>query len=1630
MLLQEGSIIFEGKYVLRKTMVSICNQLQLQVKFYSNTFLMKSLDFQGPVFGFHFVSFDDILNNEAGFDFSVDVIGHVVECGDINVFSRNGKESKQISLQLENVDGKKISCTLWDNHAQDFATFVSTGITEGFVIIIIQFGKVRLWNGNPTVQNALFGTRLFLNEDIEEINEFKRSLIVKKGVSTHSQMTTHLSSQTVYTLRDEFLTKYPRKYVDDIPDVTEKMVCVLLGTIKDIKKSIGGTTLRVVFYCNKCKTKVTSVVPRFRVNVRVQDATGTISLVLFDCEVYQMTDKHAFEIRKKQEKDGDVDSFPEVFNELINKKFIFKIEVSDFNIENGYDVYTVSKVCHDAEIMDAMIKRDAIGKDIVSETEIDQPSIGCLDSKDAVSCTGDSLAATDIDSNSATSPATKCLRDTFNKDILVCFQETSNTSSEVGIGVSSSCHDSLSNANNCTPNTKRVRQVRGSITPSWSMMNRVTKSAISTMNSMTGAKHVSNDISTPVGNSSSKFPNISSYTDNYSARNGKHKAKFIDPNEIPNFSLSFENGESYLHAVRISKGKVDSSVNKGRSPYVYRLQGQNYHLMGSLLPVAGSTPKFSQLYIYDTENEVSNPKNAIMSARDQTCSNDDAVDPQAFIGRREKDGRTNNLPSASEIVGIVIGDIDASFDKRDIVVETQSGLLQRISELLIITCNLNIPSLFPAGSQTATELVSNIEKALQQFLVDGYTMIESQRLSYIRNQQKKLRCDSYRNLTTAMSNGSTYASDIGKPIRLPSSFTGGSRYILHNYMDDMDICKWFGYPDLFITVTCNPEWPKITRFLNDKDLNPEDRPDILCRLFKMKLDQLIKDLKKDKLFGGVKAFEFQKRGLPHAHICIFLDAKDKFPSVGDIDRVICAEIPDKENDPQLFQLVSDFMIHGPCGVNNPTCPCMRDGKCSKRFPRDFVNHTSLDEDGYPIYRRRDNGYIVEKGGIALDNRYVVPYNSLLLKRYQAHINVEWCNQSGAIKYLFKYINKGPDRVTAAVYEGNKDDSVHGTEAGVDEIKEYYNCRYISACEATWRIFSFDIHYRYPSVERLSFHLPGEQNIFYEDDADLCDVLNKPTVGSSMFMAWMERNKVDAHALRGRTSHEDIRTVNGILYPSYKEACYALGLLDDDKEYVEAIEEASKWASAASLRSLFVWMLLSNTLSKPDFVWTVTWKYLSDDVLYKQRIILKKPDLQLEPEVVKNLALLIHDELAYDKDLLKVEHDKLLKCLTDEQKTVYESVMSAVKWVMEACFFYMDMVELDEAPMIHKHCFEALDRTLRDILRLSDPSNEEKLFGGKVVVFGGDFRQILPVIPKGSRHDIVNASLNSSYLWDHCRVLKLTVNMRLQVGSLNSDLDEIKEFGEWILKIGNGTESTDPVGSIISFVYPNVVQKLSDHTYFQDKAILAPTHEVVDVINDRVLSMIPEDETVYLSSDSICESDQATDTNAAMFSPDFLNSLKFFGLPNHKLILKVGVIIMLLRNIDQPNGLCNGTRLQVVRLDKHVIEAKIITGSDIGYTTLITRQKMNPSDKKIPFKVVRRQFPVDVCFAMTINKSQGQSLARVGLFLPRPVFTHGQLYVAVSRVKSKKGLKVLVCDNDGKLMSTTTNVVYKEVLHSL
>ncbi|XP_052619879.1 uncharacterized protein LOC111900667 [Lactuca sativa] len=878
-----------------------------------------------------------------------------------------------------------------------------------------------------------------------------------------------------------------------------------------------------------------------------------------------------------------------------------------------------------------------------------------------------------------------------------------------------------------------------------------------------------------------------------------------------------------------------------------------------------------------------------------------------LIGKKEQDGRTYNLPSSSEVAALVVGDICDSIEKRDIVVQTSSGLLQRISELHPSYLALQYPLLFSYGDDgyrvdilhrgissstnskrsTCTmreffayriqdrdqsfSLILNAKRLFQQFLVDGYTMIESERLFFIRNQQKILRCESYEKLRNQQALGITDISNVGQRVILPSSFTSGAHYMMQNYLDAMSLSKW---------------------------------------LFKIKLDAFIKDVRENEVFGKVQAvvytIEFQKRCLPHSHICLFMHADCKVPTVEYIDPIISVEIPNINDDPEL---------------------------------------------------RRDDGHFVEKSGVQLDNRNVVPYNKYLLKRYQAHINVEWCNQGSSIKH--------------------------------------------------------------PTVIRLTFHLPDQQQVVYEADDDIEDVLDRTSNASSMFTFWMKCNEINKEArkltyiefptkfvwkrkglfwkprkvgyaigrihsvspklgeayflrillnkVKGPKSFDEIRTVNGQLCSSFKDACYNLGLLDDDKEFIDAIKEASLSGSGFYLRFLFATMLLSNSLCNPEIVWQNTWEYLSDGILYYQQQRLKSPGLSLNEDQIKNLTLfeieqillrnnsslkdygkmpypdvesvsssnnrLITEELDYDIPTLKNEFDRLFVKLTNEQRDIFLDIMDAVKHNKGGVFFVYgyggtgktflwktisttiraqgqivlnvassgitsllltggrtthsrfripinltedsycrinpksDLASLvrktsliiwDEAPMVHKHAFEVLDRTLKDILKCVNPTNSNIPFGGKVIVFGGDFRQILPVVPGGSRQNIVNASLSSSYLWQQCKVHKLTKNMRLTVGSDPSAIEKIRDFADWLLDIGEGnlggpndgeaivdiprdiviTNPHDPISSLISFVYPSLLDNFNIADYFQERAILAPKNEVVQEINDRLLSLFP------------------------------------------------------------------------------------------------------------------------------------------------------------------------------------------------
>jgi hypothetical protein len=301
-------------------------------------------------------------------------------------------------------------------------------------------------------------------------------------------------------------------------------------------------------------------------------------------------------------------------------------------------------------------------------------------------------------------------------------------------------------------------------------------------------------------------------------------------------------------------------------------------------------------------------------------------------------------------------------------------------------------------------------------LVDAFAQIENNRLQFHRMNQGKLRAELYDGLQDAVMGGADLA-DVGQRIILPSTFIGSPRHMVQQYQDAMAIVSTTSAPDLFITFTANPQWPEIIEAILPSQ-TAQDRPEIISRVFKLKLSALCKELFNKHVLGRVVArmyvIEFQKRGLPHAHILIILHPEDKPKTVEDINSIVCAEIPDPDQQPHLYSIITKCMVHGPCGATRPSARCMKDGKCSKRYPRTFSETTVMDENNYPVYRRCDNGRTYVKDGFEYDNRWVVPYNPYLSGEYNAHINVEIATSITSVKYLYKYVYKGGDRAIAEI----------------------------------------------------------------------------------------------------------------------------------------------------------------------------------------------------------------------------------------------------------------------------------------------------------------------------------------------------------------------------------------------------------------------------------------------------------------------------------------------------------------------------------------------------------------------------------------------------------------------------------------
>ena len=293
------------------------------------------------------------------------------------------------------------------------------------------------------------------------------------------------------------------------------------------------------------------------------------------------------------------------------------------------------------------------------------------------------------------------------------------------------------------------------------------------------------------------------------------------------------------------------------------------------------------------------------------------------------------------------------------------------------------------------------------------------------------------------------------------------------YEDGMAIVLHDGKPDIFLTMTCNPSWTEITSELLPFQ-TPQDRPDLLTRIFRAKFEKLKEDVINKGVLEEVKSYmyvtEFQKRGLPHVHMLLILDSADKLRDPEDYDTIVRAEIPKLDCEPQLREAVLKHMIHGLCEILNQKAPCMKDGKCKKMYPRDFIEETRQGNDSYPQYRRKFDEPVSLNRNTTVDNRWVVPYNPWLLLKYDCHINVEVFSSIKSVKYLYKYVYKGPDRIAMEVHRGSN----------MDEVQQYVDARLICAPEALWKNFRFTLYNLYPSVERLQIHIPNRHQVRFYD----------------------------------------------------------------------------------------------------------------------------------------------------------------------------------------------------------------------------------------------------------------------------------------------------------------------------------------------------------------------------------------------------------------------------------------------------------------------------------------------------------------------------------------------------------------------
>ena len=350
---------------------------------------------------------------------------------------------------------------------------------------------------------------------------------------------------------------------------------------------------------------------------------------------------------------------------------------------------------------------------------------------------------------------------------------------------------------------------------------------------------------------------------------------------------------------------------------------------------------------------------------------------------------------------------------------------------------------------------------------------------------------------------------------------------------------------------------------------------------------------------------------------------------------------------------------------------------------------------------------------------------------------------------------------------------------------------------------------------------------------------------------------------------------------------------------------------------------------------------------------------------------------------------------------------------------------DEAPMTNRAVLACVDETCRQIMQSSLP------FGGKVVVLLGDFCQTCPVICKGTRAEVVNASISHSAIWSKFTIYHLNTPIRnAEDPAFAAFVDAIGDGGGPEVSF-QGLQHARSRDDLIQFIFPQDV--IDNPALCFRRCILAPTNAQVDAYNANILNLLPSNSRLFCAADSLEEHTNISNDSESDVLPapdavlDYVSKVRPNGMPDHTLLIKLGGVYWLLRNFSVDRGLVKNTRVVVTGIGQKLITihllnpASSISVSHYGdiFLPRITFKEALPSGHTL----LRKQFPLAPAYASTFHSCQGLTLDRVGIDLTRPVFTHGQLYTALSRVRNRHDMTVLLPDDQ----ETTTNITYQDIL---